>query len=80
MIPCLLAQAPFMAGFNLQPILQAQLVELGEFNLRAEGVYRSFFVHAKCSSTTLQLSLQSVPQGKIVISVSIHVGAIRWKT
>lgn len=47
MTPCLLAQAPFTAGFNLQPILQAELLELGEFNLRAEGVYRSFFFICK---------------------------------
>lgn len=43
MIPCLLAQVPFTAGFNVQPVLQAELLKLGKFCLRAEGFYGSFF-------------------------------------
>lgn len=50
MTPCLLAQAPFIAGFNVQPILQAELVEQGKFHLRAEGLYGSLF----CIGNTLQ--------------------------
>lgn len=75
---CLLAQAPFTAGFNLQPVLKAELVELSNFCLRSEGLYGSFFcIDNSLHHHFLVVSAMRIPQGKIVISMSVLELSVR---